>query len=65
VFGSNSKLAILNLKNNLISKLPQKLCHWSHLKEINIGSNKICEIPDSIGKLINCEDLKLSNNNIG
>ena len=56
----------LDLKNKGLTHIPEEIFDLEHLKVLDLSENKIDEIPDGLAKLINLEELNLSNNeNLG
>lgn len=57
-----SHLLLLDVRNNQLSALPASLGQANSLLELKAGFNKIRELPDSLGMLLNLKTLDLRNN---
>jgi Leucine-rich repeat (LRR) protein len=60
--GDLNELEILDVQQNLISKIDVNLYNLKNLKKLMLNVNNITELSDSIGFLINLEYLNLGSN---
>jgi len=59
-----SRLRILNLRQNRISKLPAEIGDLESLEELRLGGNQISSLPPTFGNLSRLVELYLRSNNL-
>ncbi|CAL8105708.1 unnamed protein product [Calicophoron daubneyi] len=65
MFSQAAKLTTLNLCDNGIdSLLPEDLCHWRSVVELDLGSNHLVTLPSEIRELHSLEVLRLNFNQL-
>ncbi|TEA42271.1 hypothetical protein DBR06_SOUSAS1810030, partial [Sousa chinensis] len=57
-------LASLELRENLLTYLPDSLTQLRRLEELDLGNNEIYNLPESIGALLHLKDLWLDGNQL-
>lgn len=57
-------LEILDLRNNLLTKLPTTFSNLTNLKRLNLSWNQFVSLPDWIGELSSLEELNLWGNKL-
>ncbi|HAS46108.1 MAG TPA: hypothetical protein DCS93_36845 [Microscillaceae bacterium] len=55
---------VLDLSNNRLIHLPQKIGGLKHLKKLNLYGNKLTTLPESIGELTHLESLNVAYNQL-
>nr|XP_035933638.1 leucine-rich repeat-containing protein 1-like isoform X2 [Halichoerus grypus] len=64
VASSLYNLASLELRENLLTYLPDSLTQLRRLEELDLGNNEIYNLPESIGALLHLKDLWLDGNQL-
>uniref|UniRef100_UPI002636BAF0 leucine-rich repeat domain-containing protein n=1 Tax=uncultured Psychrobacter sp. TaxID=259303 RepID=UPI002636BAF0 len=62
--GRLTNLAALDVRNNILSELPESIGRLTNLESLIIGDNNLSELPESIGQLTNLWCLKIEDNNL-
>ncbi|XP_009985545.1 PREDICTED: leucine-rich repeat-containing protein 1, partial [Tauraco erythrolophus] len=57
-------LASLELRENLLTYLPESLAQLQRLEELDLGNNELYHLPETIGALFNLKDLWLDGNQL-
>ncbi|OXB76551.1 UNVERIFIED_CONTAM: hypothetical protein H355_004757 [Colinus virginianus] len=57
-------LASLELRENLLTYLPESLSQLQRLEELDLGNNELYHLPETIGALFNLKDLWLDGNQL-
>lgn len=57
-----NSLALLNLSENHLTKLPASFCRLTKLKRLNLAQNQLKRIPKKLNALTELTDLELNKN---
>ncbi|XP_031560252.1 malignant fibrous histiocytoma-amplified sequence 1 homolog [Actinia tenebrosa] len=64
LFTSGIKVEDLDLEGNELTTFPEKVCSLDSLQRLDVGRNKISDIPEDIKNLRKLEELWINNNNL-
>ena len=64
LFRVGSKLRVLHLSNNQITKLPSSIRHLTLVEDIRLANNELEELPEEIGSCTKLVRLDLNHNNL-